>query len=69
MSIAALTAVGRMGAHEFLISLILMPWMLAGFLVSGLLKGRVPAARVRALLLGMAGLGALGILARVLTGH
>jgi len=69
VSIAALTAVGRMGAHEFLISLILMPWMLAGFLVSGLLKGRVPAARVRALLLGMAGLGALGILARVLTGH
>ncbi|MBX3608762.1 MAG: sulfite exporter TauE/SafE family protein [Hydrogenophaga sp.] len=64
VSITVLTVVGRMGTHEYLLSLLLMPWMVAGFLLSNPLKRHVPARTVRSLLLALAAIGALLVLAR-----
>lgn len=66
VSITVLTVVGRMGAHEYLLSALLMPWMFAGFFSSNPIKGHLPAALVRKLLLAMAALGALVVLLRTL---
>ncbi|MBL0945093.1 MAG: sulfite exporter TauE/SafE family protein [Hydrogenophaga sp.] len=67
VSIAVLTVVGRMGAHEYLLSALLMPWMFLGFFASNPIKRHVPAPLVRKLLLAMAAIGALVVLFRTLT--
>lgn len=66
VSITVLTAVGRMGVHEYLLSALLMPWMFAGFFASNPIKRHVPAPLVRRLLLAMAAAGALVVLFRTL---
>jgi uncharacterized membrane protein YfcA len=67
VSIGVLTAVGRMGVHEYLLSALLMPWMFAGFFASNPIKRHLPAPLVRKLLLAMAAAGALVVLFRTLT--
>ncbi len=68
VSLGLLTAVGRFGAPQLALSASLAPWMVAGFLLSGPLTGRVSSGQVRHLLLGLAGLGAAGILVKALLG-
>lgn len=67
VSITVLTVVGRMGAHEYLLSLLLMPWMFAGFFASNPIKRFVPAPLVRRMLLAMAAIGAIVVLLRTLS--
>lgn len=69
VSLAALAMVGRMGQAQLALALMLLPWMLAGFLASGLLRGRLGRRSLRPLLLGMAAFGAVGVLAQVLARH
>lgn len=64
VSITVLTVVGRMGAHEYLLSALLMPWMFAGFFASSPIKRFVPAPFVRKMLLAMAAIGAIAVLLR-----
>ncbi|MBN9370676.1 sulfite exporter TauE/SafE family protein [Hydrogenophaga sp. YM1] len=67
VSITVLTVVGRMGAHEYLLSALLMPWMFAGFFASNPIKRFVPAPLVRKMLLAMAAIGAIVVLLRTLS--
>ncbi|WP_232788460.1 sulfite exporter TauE/SafE family protein [Macromonas nakdongensis] len=64
VSLVALAGVGRMGAQEFWLSLLLAPWMVAGFAGSSHLKARMHKAALRPVLLGLATFGALGVLAQ-----
>ncbi len=66
LSLAALALVGRMGAFQFLLSLLLMPWMIAGFVLSSHIKFLMSPKYLRPMLLGMATFGALGILVQTL---
>ncbi len=65
VSLATLAAVGRMGTSHLWLSLLLMPWMLAGFTVSGPLNRHFAHRSPRPLLLGLAAFGALGILVQI----
>ena len=64
VSLATLAAIGRMGRHELLLAVLLAPWMLVGFSVSGRLSALLRQRSPRPLLLGLATAGALGILAQ-----
>ena len=66
VSLVALALVGRMGRTHLALALLLLPWMLAGFSASGSLRGRLGKRSLRPLLLGMAALGAVGVLAQIL---
>jgi uncharacterized membrane protein YfcA len=66
MSLAMLAIAGRFGAQQLALGLCLLPWVGAGFLLSGRLGWRFSATRVRQLLLGLAGLSALAILVKAL---
>ena len=67
ISLVALAGVGQMGWPHLALSLVLMPWMLAGFMLSGRLSRHVSHAFSRWFLLGMATLAALAILLRALS--
>lgn len=69
VSLVALTMVGRMGSHQVWLSLLLAPWMLVGFVLSGRIKFLMGQHSLRPLLLGLAAFGALGILVQTLTAH
>lgn len=64
LSVALLALAGRFGAHELALSVMLVPCLLAGFVLSGRIKGRVSPAAVRRLLLTLCTVAALGVLAR-----
>lgn len=63
-SVAILAVVGRFGAHEFRLGLVLLPALAAGFVVSGPLNRVVSRSMIRIGLLTLSTLGALAILAR-----
>lgn len=69
VSLLALAAVGRMGHVHLVLALSLLPWMLAGFFASGLLRGRLGRHSLRPFLLGLAAFGAVGVLAQTLARH
>lgn len=62
VSLLALTSVGQMGRVQWLYSLVLLPWMLAGFAFSSVLARSVSRQRIRHWLLGTALVSALVIL-------
>ncbi|WP_458216044.1 sulfite exporter TauE/SafE family protein [Paracidovorax citrulli] len=64
MSIGMLALAGRFGAAELRLSAALAPFLVAGFLFSGRLRGRVSPAAVRRLLLGLCAAGAIAVLLR-----
>lgn len=67
-SLVILHAVGRFGAPELRLGLVLLPAMAAGFAVSGPLKQMVSHGVIRMGLLLLTAAGALGILARTWVG-
>ncbi|MBW8468542.1 MAG: sulfite exporter TauE/SafE family protein [Thiobacillus sp.] len=69
LSLVALAMVGRMGVPELWLSGLLMPWMVAGFVISGRIKFLMRQQSLRPMLLGLAAFGALGILVQTLTRH
>jgi hypothetical protein len=69
LSLVALAMVGRMGVPELWLSGLLMPWMVAGFVLSGRIKFLMRQQSLRPMLLGLAAFGALGILVQTLTRH
>ncbi|MBS3996741.1 MAG: sulfite exporter TauE/SafE family protein [Hydrogenophaga sp.] len=62
LSLVALAMVGRMGAPELWLSGLLMPWMVAGFVLSGRIKFLMHQHTLRPMLLALATFGALGVL-------
>lgn len=70
MSLAALALVGKAQPDHLLIGLLLTPWMVAGFALSGPLARRMSRRGLRLFLLGLAALGALAVLVQLaLRGH
>lgn len=65
VSLVALAWIGRMGPQEWLYCVVLVPWMLVGFLISTSFAQRISKALVRQWLLGTASISALVILAKV----
>ncbi|CAN5119253.1 sulfite exporter TauE/SafE family protein [soil metagenome] len=66
ISLAALAGVGQMGWPQLVLSLLLMPWMVVGFMLSGVLARHLSHEFSRRFLLGMATVAALAVLFRVL---
>ena len=62
VSLAALTAVGRYGRTEIILSIWLVPGILAGFAISGSVRESVDRAGARPFVLGLSIFAALGIL-------
>jgi uncharacterized membrane protein YfcA len=62
MSLVALAAAGKTDAHQLLIGVLLLPWMVAGFFASGPLARRMSRTGVRKVLLSLATLSALAVL-------
>jgi uncharacterized protein len=58
---------GRFGLPQFALSIALLPWMLAGFFLSGRVGRRISARRIRQFLLALAAMGGLGILVKAAT--
>jgi uncharacterized membrane protein YfcA len=67
LSLALLGAAGRFDRSQLGLSALLLPWALAGFAASGPLAGRLPPARLRQVLLGLAASGGLAVLWRAAT--
>ena len=68
LSLMALALVGRMSAVQLWLSLLLMPWMVTGFLLSSRIKLFMRQQALRPMLLALAAFGALGILVQTLIG-
>lgn len=66
LSLVALAAVGKTTIDHLAIGLLLTPWMVAGFAVSGPLSRRLSRRGLRAFLLSLATLGALAVLVQSL---
>jgi uncharacterized membrane protein YfcA len=64
VSLSALAAIGRYGRAEIILSIWLVPAILAGFAVSPLIRKSVDRAGARPFVLGLSVLAALGILYR-----
>lgn len=67
VSLAALAAVGQYGRAEFILSIWLVPAVLAGFAASGWVRKSVDRAGARPFVLGLSVLAALGILYRAVS--
>jgi hypothetical protein len=63
ISLVALAAVGKTGVHDLLVGALLLPWMVAGFALSGPIARRMSRCGVRNVLLGLAAVGAVAVLA------
>ena len=63
-SVAMLAAVGRFTLVDLVLSVVLLPWVIAGFGVSGCVNRRLPGLALRPVLLAFAAFGALAVLAR-----
>lgn len=66
ISLLALASVGKTDVHHLLIGVALLPWMVAGFLVSNPIARRMSRGGVRRVLLGLASAGAVAVLAQTL---
>lgn len=66
VSLLLLAGIGHFSAEQLRLSVLLLPWVVAGFLLSGRLARLVPAHRVRHLLLAMVGFSAIAILMKAL---
>jgi uncharacterized protein len=66
MSLAALAAVGKGSTEHLVLGLLLTPWMVAGFVVSGPLSRHLSRRGLRAFLLSLAACGALAVLVQSL---
>lgn len=64
ISLVALAAVGKATAGHLVLGLLLTPWMVAGFTISGPLSRRLSRGGLRVFLLATAALGALAVLAQ-----
>lgn len=64
ITMPAIAAAGRLGRPELLAGAALVPGALAGFVISGPLRSRVDAGRVRPLVLGLAGVAAVVLIVR-----
>jgi uncharacterized membrane protein YfcA len=64
ISLVALASVGKTDLHHLAIGVLLLPWMVAGFLISGPIARRMSRAGVRRVLLGLASIGAVAVLAQ-----
>lgn len=69
ISLGALAAVGRMNGAHLLLAVLLAPWMVAGFAISGPLAQRLSRRGLRHFLLALATFGALGVLAQSIMRH
>jgi uncharacterized membrane protein YfcA len=65
ITIPAIAGAGRLGRSELLVGVALIPGAVLGFVVSGPLRRHVDAGRVRPLVLGLAGLAAVVLIAKV----
>lgn len=63
ISLVALAAVGKTGLPDLVIGALLLPWMMAGFALSGPIARRISRRGVRHMLLGLAAAGAVAVLA------
>jgi uncharacterized membrane protein YfcA len=63
-SVAMLATVGRFTLADLVLSVVLLPWVVLGFAVSGWVNRRLPGLALRPMLLAFAALGALAVLAR-----
>jgi hypothetical protein len=66
ITLPAIAGAGRFGTDEFLVGIALIPGALIGFAVSGPLRSRVDAGRVRPLVLGLASIAAVVLIVRTL---
>ena len=66
LSVAALAVAGEIGQRELLRALALLPFLLAGFWISGPLRGRVRGGRLRVAVLVVSAAGAVVLLVRTL---
>ena len=62
VSLALLHGAGRFGMPQLALSLVLLPWALLGFWLSGPVARLLPSRLARAALLGLAALGGVGVL-------
>lgn len=65
MSLGALALVGKAQADHLAIGVLLTPWMVAGFALSGPLARRLSRRGLRMFLLGLAAFGALAVLVQL----
>lgn len=65
LSLSMLAMVGRFGWAQVGLSLMLLPWVVVGFVASNPIGRRVPGAALRPMLLTLATLGAVGVLVKV----
>jgi uncharacterized membrane protein YfcA len=63
LSLWALALVGKTGPHDLVTGALLLPWMAAGFALSGPIARRISRHTVRNVLLGLAAAGAVAVLA------
>ncbi len=66
VSLALLAAVGRFGPAQLWLGLLLLPCMVAGFLLSSLLTRHIPGRQLRRLLLGLTAAGGVAIIVQAL---
>jgi uncharacterized membrane protein YfcA len=66
LSVTALAVAGEIGQRELLRALALLPFALAGFWISGPLRGRVDGGRLRVAVLVVSAAGAVVLLVRTL---
>jgi uncharacterized membrane protein YfcA len=66
LSVTALAVAGEIGQRELLRALALLPFLLAGFWISGPLRGRVDGGRLRVAVLVVSAAGAVVLLVRTL---
>ena len=66
LSVAALAVAGEIGQRELLRALALLPFLLAGFWISGPLRGRLRGGRLRVAVLVVSAAGAVVLLVRTL---
>ena len=66
ITLPAIASAGRLGGDELLSGLVLLPGALLGFAISGPLRPRVDAGRVRPLVLGLAAVAAVVLIVRTL---
>ena len=66
ITLPAIAAAGRLGTDELLVGAALIPGSLAGFALSGPLRPRVDAGRIRPLVLGLAAVAAIVLVVRTL---
>ena len=64
ISVGALAVAGRIGARDFQLAALLLPFAFAGFLVSGIGRRMMDKGRVRPVVLAVSSASALVLLAR-----